>query len=83
MIDEARTLGVSGLVLIHDDVLLRDLQLPIKLNAFFADPTIGIVGATGASEVKNLDWWLYDAHGCVEETETIVCFGHGTFNVDV
>jgi hypothetical protein len=83
MIDEAVALGVSGLVLIHDDVVLRDLQLPSKLAAFFADPTIGIVGAIGASGVKSLDWWLYDTHGWVEETEMVIDHGRGTFDVDV
>jgi hypothetical protein len=83
MIDEAVALGASGLVLIHDDVVLRDLQLPSKLTALFADPTIGIVGAIGASGVKSLDWWLYDTHGWVEETEMVIDHGRGTFDVDV
>jgi hypothetical protein len=83
MIDEAIALGVSGLVLIHDDVLLRDLQLPSKLTTLFDDPTIGIVGAIGASGVQSLDWWLYDTHGWVEETERVIDFGRGTYDVDV
>lgn len=83
MIDEANSLGVSGLVLIHDDVVLRDHGLPSKLAALFADRTIGIVGAIGASGVRSLDWWLYDTHGWVEETEMVIDHGRGTFDVDV
>lgn len=83
MIDEAVALGVSGLVLIHDDVELRDLQLPDKLTALFADPTVGLVGTIGASGVKSMDWWLYDTHGWLAETEVVIDFGRGTFDVDV
>jgi hypothetical protein len=83
MIDEALELGVSGLVLLHDDVALRDLEFPSKVSALFTDPSVGIVGAIGASGVKSVDWWLYDTHGRVEETELVIDFGRGTFDVEV
>jgi hypothetical protein len=83
MIEEALALDVCGLVLVHDDVVLRDPHLPSKLTTLFDDPTIGLVGAIGASGVQSVDWWLYDTHGWVEETERVIDFGRGTFDVDV
>jgi len=83
MIDEAVALGVGGLVLIHDDVLLRDPDFASKLAILFADPTVGIVGAIGASDVKSVEWWWYNTHGWVEETEMVIDFGRGTFDVEV
>ena len=83
MIDEAILLGVDGLVLIHDDVLLRDIDFASKVGSLLVDPTIGIVGAIGASDIKSVEWWWYETRGTVEEIDRLIDFGRGTFDVDV
>ena len=83
IIDEAATLDTEGLVFIHDDVLIRDINFATKMTALFEDPTIGIVGVVGASNLKNIEWWWFDTHGGVEENGRRIDFGVGTFDVDV
>lgn len=83
MIEEAVQLGVDGLVLIHDDVLIRDINFAPKVTSLFMDPAVGIVGAIGASNIRTLEWWWFETRGRVEENERIIDFGCGTFDVDV
>lgn len=66
--------GVEGLILMHDDVELRDGQLLPKLREAFADPSIGVVGVIGGRGVRSLRWWDWSPVGRVEETRGILRF---------
>ena len=83
IIDEVAHLNVDGLVLIHDDVMIRDADFARKVTSLFEDPSIGIVGVIGASDVKSLEWWWSESRGRVRERGRTVDFGTGTFDVDV
>lgn len=83
MIDEALQLDVEGLVLIHDDVSIRDGDFALKITSLFSDPTVGIVGAIGASNLRTMEWWWFETRGRVEEIGRTIDFGCGTFDVDV
>jgi hypothetical protein len=49
--------GLEALVLVRDDVELRDPELLRKLRAAFAtDPSVALVGAAGARHVTSLRW---------------------------
>jgi hypothetical protein len=50
--------GLEALVLVRDDVEIRDPELLPKLRAaFVADPSVALVGAAGARHVTSLRWW--------------------------
>jgi hypothetical protein len=83
MVDEALALGARGLVLLHDDVEIRNPAVPSLLGNLLSDPSIGIVGAIGASNVQSIEWWWYDRHGYVEERDFVADFGRSTVDVDV
>lgn len=83
MIDQAKDRNATGLVLIHDDVRIRDPKLPTKLTSLLADPTVGVVGVIGARRPMSAEWWWYERHGCVEDTQMVIDFGRGTVDVDV
>ena len=83
MIDEAVRLQAQGLVLLHDDVRIRDSAFCDIIGSLLADPTVGVVGVIGACHIQSIDWWWYDCHGFVEEPEERVDYGRGTFDVDV
>jgi hypothetical protein len=83
MIDEAIEVRALGLVLVHDDVRIRDAAFCQKIEPLLVDPTIGVVGVIGADNVQSIEWWWYDNHGFVEERTRIIDFGRGRFDVDV
>lgn len=83
MIDEATAYDVDGLILLHDDVVLREHHLMEKLMPFLEDPSVGIVGVIGARSPLSLEWWWYETRGQVQENGRFVDFGRGTFDVDV
>jgi len=58
MLDEAASLpDLEALVLLHQDVELRDERLADKLRMCLQDPLVAVVGAVGASNVRDLDYW--------------------------
>lgn len=58
MLNEAAALGdLEALVLLHQDVELRDERLGEKLRAWLRDPLVAVVGAIGAPRVHALDYW--------------------------
>ena len=77
---------LEGLVLLHDDPEIRDERLVPKLRAFFADPSVGLVGAIGARGVSSLAWWEGDRQGWVShdgpDGPVIQDFGTDTAEVD-
>lgn len=75
---------LDGLVLIHEDVELRDPLSITKLCAALAEPRAGVVGPIGSASGKSLAWW--DApvrRGCVVDARCEVDFGRGAFDVDM
>lgn len=55
--------GLEALVLVRDDVELRDPQLLPKLRAAVGRPGIAVAGPVGASHVTSLRWWEGDVVG--------------------
>ncbi len=47
----------EALVLLHDDLELRDSHLAEKVRKIVADPSIAVAGVIGARDVKSLYWW--------------------------
>ena len=82
LIDEARSRSYGGLILLHDDVQIRDLGLPDKVRSAFTDPAVGVVGAVGARATHSIEWWQYDAHGYVDQLGQPADFGRGDYEVD-
>ena len=58
MLEEAGARSdLEALVLLHEDVELRDRDLADKLRACMGDPLVAVVGAVGSQDVRSLDWW--------------------------
>lgn len=83
IIDEARAIGALGLILLHDDVEIRNPAAPDILRTLLSDPSVGVVGAVGARNVHSMEWWWYDCYGHVEERDFVVDFSRSTVDVDV
>lgn len=83
IVDEARTMGASGVVLLHDDVAIRRPGAPELLASLLTDPSVGIVGVVGARNVHSIEWWWYDCYGYVEERDFVVDFNRSTADVDI
>lgn len=85
ILDQAIELDVDGLVLIHDDMVIRDRQVVEKLAVLFENPSIGIVGVIGgAGGIKRMGWSEgTELHGRAEQPGRTTNFGTGTFDVDV
>jgi len=87
--EAARLPGLQGLVLLHDDLEIRDAQLLDKLRGLFAGDTIGLAGAVGARSVRSINWWEGERHGRViwdgvagEEGPRVEDFGAETTDVE-
>lgn len=72
---------LEALVLLHEDVELRDPRFEEKLRAALADDTVGVVGVIGARDVRSLAWWEGRAVGRCAETRGLIDFG-GDGDVD-
>jgi len=58
MLEEASARrDLEALVLLHEDVELRDADLTDKVRACMRDPLVAVVGAVGSQDVSGLDWW--------------------------
>jgi GT2 family glycosyltransferase len=87
ILDEAALLpGLEALVLLHDDVEVRDERLADKLRALFSDPSIGLVGVLGARNVTSIAYWEGTLCGRLGvdtvDSERIDDFGAETADVD-
>jgi hypothetical protein len=61
MLDEAAGLdGLEALVLLHQDMELRDGSLPARARALLAEPRVGLVGVLGGRDVPLHCWWETD-----------------------
>jgi len=53
----ARLDGLEALVLVHQDLELRDRRLGEKLRRVLADPEVGVVGCVGSTGAAGIAWW--------------------------
>ncbi len=83
MLDEAAALGAEALVLVHDDVQLRDPRLPTTLSEVFADGSVGLVGVIGGTGVRDLRWWEHASVGYAEEVGRTLDYGRGQHEAEV
>ena len=74
--------NLEALVLLHEDVEIRDLAFCAKVRARLAEPSVGVIGAIGAENVRSLCWWEGDMHGRVLETRGLIDHGTGCWDVD-
>ena len=79
---EARQESLDALVLLHDDVRLSDNLLAETLGRLLRNPTVGVVGAVGASNVSSLAWWKGKCEGHVQDTFRTNTFSTGDHEVD-
>lgn len=75
--------SLEALVLMHEDVELRDITLFAKLRALFSDDSVAVVGVIGARGIASLRWWEAETFGRCWETRGLVDFGSGTHDVDI
>jgi SAM-dependent methyltransferase len=73
---------LEALVLMHEDLELRDEAFPRKVREAFADPDVAVVGLIGANNVPGLEWWKGQGVGRVAETRGVVDFGTRADTVD-
>lgn len=66
---------LEGVLLIHDDVELRDPAILATVRRAFADESVGLVGVIGGRGVKSLSWWDWSPRGRVIETRGTLDFG--------
>ncbi|MCU1693582.1 MAG: strF [Frankiales bacterium] len=85
LLQEAQTIpDLEGLVLLHEDVLVRDRDWLNKLRAAFTDPEVGVVGVYGCRRPESLAWHTQaSARGYVEETRFVIDKGRSREDVDV
>lgn len=74
---------LEALVLMHDDVEILEPGFCAKVRERLADPSVAVVGAIGAREVRGLEWWTGPCFGRVLETRCAIDFGGGTHEVEM
>ena len=57
------TPGLEALVLVHEDVELRDRRLLEKIRACMQMPDVAVAGVIGATGVTSLAWWEASGRG--------------------
>ena len=84
-IAEARiTVGCEALVLVHDDLEIRDVDFRAKVAGAVGDGDVAVVGAIGGSGLSSIDWWnARTVAGRVDETRGFIDFGSPSSDVDV
>jgi hypothetical protein len=60
ILDRARSLNPAGVVLMHDDLELRDPDTESKLRDALSQPDVAIVGLIGGKGVRDMAWWRAD-----------------------
>ncbi|GAA4965551.1 methyltransferase domain-containing protein [Kineococcus glutinatus] len=73
---------LEALVLLHDDVEIRDPHFGEKVRKALSDPEVAVVGVVGARGVTSLAWWEGEGAGRCAETRGLVDFGGGEHDVD-
>jgi hypothetical protein len=73
----------DALVLLHDDLELRDPNLADKIAALMADPSIAVAGLIGSTGARSLAWWEGTRYGRVtDDTYGLHNFAGFGFDVD-
>lgn len=76
--------GLEGLVLIHEDVLIRDRDCLPTLRRHFTDETVGLVGVYGCQQPRRLSWHTEArTFGYVEEPRFLIAKSTKPVQVDV
>ena len=57
----------DALVLLHDDLELRDTSLSVKVARVMSDPDIAVVGLIGSTGARTLAWWEGTQYGRVTD----------------
>ena len=85
IMDEAATMReMAGLVLVHDDVVLRDRRTEQKIEAALRDGTVGVAGVVGGKGQRELSWWESSTLlGHVEHATHVDDFTRGPAEADV
>lgn len=73
---------LEALVLLHDDVELRDETFTRKVREALADPDVAVLGVIGARGVTGLEWWEGEGVGRCSETRGVIDFGSRTGDAD-
>ena len=74
---------LEGVVLLHEDVQIRDSGFEDRLRFVFADATVGIIGVVGGKGHEEMSWWkATHLYGHVDHATHSDEFTHGTHEVD-
>ncbi len=84
ILEEAASLpDLEYLVLLHDDVHIRDPDFETKLRTAFQDSRVAVVGVVGGVDHKAMPWWTGQKRGYViDNQQGILDFGRGRWPVD-
>lgn len=84
LVQAGRVPNLEALVLLHEDVVVRDPALPRKLRNTFGDPSIGLAGVVGARRPTSLRWHDRDeCYGHVEDSRFRIEWRSRDADVDV
>ena len=73
---------IEALVLLHDDVELRDEAFARKVREALGDPDVAVLGVIGARGVTGLEWWEGEGVGRCSEGRGVIDFGSRTGDAD-
>lgn len=59
---------LEAVILLHQDTEIVDGEFCAKVRRALADPSVGVVGAVGATDVRSIAWW--------EGSVALACFNH-------
>ncbi len=84
-IDEAGAMSdVEALVLLHDDVMIRDRNFAPRVRRLLKDPTVGVIGVVGGSGLRDMSFWEgRSTKGRVWDGARFLDFGPPRGDVDV
>jgi hypothetical protein len=69
ILDEAHERGLPGLLLVHEDVEIRDADVERKLFEIFLDTEVAIIGVIGGRGVRDMAWWYSEELvGCAPDS---------------
>lgn len=74
---------LEALVLLHEDVELRDPEFETRIRRRLGEDDVAVVGVIGARDVPGLSWWEGTCFGACDETRGRIDFGGGRHDVDV
>jgi GT2 family glycosyltransferase len=73
--------NVEGVVLLHQDLEIRDESFISRARSRLNDPSIGLMGVIGARQIRSIAYWRGDVRGYVEEDARTLDFGRGCQDV--